>query len=624
LRRNRRNGFLFFRGYASENPLDLILKATASIVRSVEIFSVFLLAAAFATIQVLIGGTRLLFSFPAYGLLGLIGLLSIFSLRRAKPTPNQICLASSAIFFGYILARALVSPVDYVARPDIYSVLGGLLVYFFVACVCTDAKQRMAVLLFLLALALAHVFIGALQFRDGNNFMPISFLQRHDYGRRASGFYVCPNHLAGLLEVLGVFGLSMVCWSRWPTWAKLLIGYAVAICYLGVVLTGSRGGYLSTGASLLVFAALSLWVLRAASASLFWKIGGVGFVAAVAIAVAVVFFVHKSDYLSDRAHKVYDPTNERLDFWKAAVEQWKLQPLVGTGSGTYLYYGRQFRTERVQRDPVEVHNDYLHLLAEYGVVGGVFFLIFFAAHLRNGWKNFQRLGPKHVAVSPHLLSNGLALNLGAIAAVSAYVVHSAVDFNLHIPANVLLLGFVFGVLANAGTQRGAEPLPPSMSILAWRLALPVIGAIVAIQSLRLLPGEYFAERARTALRDSQRDSAALFALRGLASERRNPDLYQYLGSARIAQTNSASDPQTRASLYEAAIPPFEAARALAPRDKTFASTLGFIYDMLGRFPEAEWMFDEALALDPRSKSTRRSYRTHLARWRAGESGSTEK
>ena len=39
--------------------------------------------------------------------------------------------------------------------------------------------------------------------------------------RRASGLYVDPDHLAGLLEVLGILGLSVACWSRLPGWAKV-------------------------------------------------------------------------------------------------------------------------------------------------------------------------------------------------------------------------------------------------------------------------------------------------------------------------------------------------------------------------------------------------------------------
>ena len=94
------------------------------------------------------------------------------------------------------------------------------MVYFFTACILTSAKQRMVFVCFLLVLAVGHRLVGALQFRDGTNYMPITWLQRYDYERRASGFYICPNHLAGLLEVVGIIGLSIVCWSRWPIWGE--------------------------------------------------------------------------------------------------------------------------------------------------------------------------------------------------------------------------------------------------------------------------------------------------------------------------------------------------------------------------------------------------------------------
>jgi O-antigen ligase len=527
-----------------------------------------------------------------------------------------MCLASAAIFFAYVLARAILSPVSYIARADIYSVLGGLVVYLFVACFLTKANSRLMLLVFLLVVAIVHVLIGAIQFRYGNNFMLIPFLQRNiAYGRRASGFYVCPNHLAGLLEVLGVFGLSMVCWSRWPTWTKLLIGYGACICYVGLVLTASRGGYLSAAASLLVFGLLSLAILRRASASLFWRVGGISTLAVLVIAIVVVFFVHKSDFLSGRAQNVFDKTNMRVELWKAAIQEWKLSPIVGTGSGTYLYYGRQFRSQRVQVDPTHAHNDYLHLLAEYGIFGLAGFFLFLGCHVRRGWKNFVQLGLRRVAFSSRLLSNGMALQVGALSALSAYVAHSFVDFNLHIPANVLLLAFVFGVLANAGIPRESKQTTPTKMLMRWRLLLPALGLIILVQCARLLPGEYFTERSRTALRDDHPALSILYARQGLAYESNNPYLYQYLGSARIEQGDRMRVPAARDSFYLAAIEAFENGRRLAPREKAFAHGLGLIYDTLGRFEEAEWMYGIAVSLDPSSVPTRQSYEAHLKKWR---------
>lgn len=584
--------------------------------RGVEIFAAALLGLALAGIQVLVGGTRLLFSLPAYSLVAVAGLVSLLALRRGRPAPDQLCLGSAVIFFGYIIGRGIFSPVVYLARVDIYSVLGGLLVYFLVATVLTSAKTRGWLLFFLLLVACVHVGIGAVQFRYDSNFMLISWLQRFDYGRRASGFYACPNHLAGFLEVIAIFGLSLVCWGRWPVWSKLLILYAVAVCYLGQALTGSRGGYLSVVASLIVFGVLSLIALRQTSPSLFWKACGVSLVGAIAAGALALSLLHRSDYLTDRANNVIDKGNIRLLLWEAAVDQWKLEPIFGTGSGTYRYYGRQFRRPEVLQDPIYVHNDYLQLLAEYGVIGAATFLFFAGCHLRRGWLEFQRLGPKRMAVSARLLSNGLALNLGAIAALAAYLVHSVFDFNLHIPANVLLLAFVFGVLANSGWPREAAIIPPPQRAqVLWRLVLPLIALIVLAQSARLLPGEYLTERARTALRDHHPASAIYYALQGLEVENKNPNLYEYLGRARLSHAEAMANPQAARSFYRDALEPFQAALALAPNDETFVLDVGFALDGQDRFAEADPFFRRALQLDPNSRYVRKFYEAHLDRWR---------
>ena len=581
--------------------------------RLVEVLTVALLAVVLVLIQVLIGGTRLIFSLPSYAILAIVALFTLFLFRQPRSRPAQICLISSAIFLGYILARAFCSPVVYTARSDIYSVIGGLIIYWFVALFCTSAKQRAWIVIVLLALALIHVLIGAVQFRDGNNFMLIGFLQRVDYGRRASGFYVCPNHLAGALEVIGIFGVALVCWSRFPTWSKLLIGYASAICYIGIILTGSRGGYASAIASLLVFGVLSLLILRRTGTRLFWTIGGLGAFTALIVAASAFLLIKKSDYLADRAHNALSTGPVRLDMWHAAIEEWKTAPLVGTGAGTYLYYGRMYRTERVQQDPIDAHNDYLHLLAEYGAIAGALFLFFLIIHLHSGWRNFQRLGPKRVVVSRGLLSTSLALNLGALGAVAAYIVHSFVDFNLHIPGNVLLMAFVFGILVNAGVARDAEETAVSMSIFAWRTVLIATGIFLAIQCFRLLPGEYFAERARTSQRQNHADDSIRFAQRGLETEKQNPFLYQYLASAKFTQCDLLSGPE-KTSCYEEGLATLQKARDLAPADRTFLVPLALTYDGLGRYSEAEWIFSEARHWDPKSIYLNEVYKYHLSRW----------
>jgi O-antigen ligase len=583
--------------------------------RTASIVAMILVVTALLSIQALIGGTRLLFAFPAYGALAIAGVCGALTFRRTRPWPDQICLASAVVFFGYILMRAAASPVDYLARYDIYSVIAGLVIYLLTACVLTDSKTRLVILLCLLAAGIAHVIVGAIQFHNADNWMPLAFLQRFDYGRRASGFYICPNHLAGLLEVLGIFGLSITVWSRWPTWSKLLLGYFTMIFYVGIVLTGSRGGYLSVLASLVVFLILSVRIARAAGSTLQMRIGAGALVMAALAGVAVFLVIQHSDYLSDRTRNVIDNKNVRLDFWQAAVQQWKLSPLIGTGSRTYLFYGRKFRADSVQMDPVYVHNDYLQLLAEYGVAGFVAFLIFFIAHLRRGLITARRLGPRRILVSHRLRSHSMALNVGALGALAAYAVHSGFDFNLHIPANVLVLAFVFGILANPGVEQNNTGVRNSSRLLPWFALLLVLAVTLGLQVWRLLPGEFFAERARMALRDQQPFAALSFARKGLEVETQNPQLHYYLGRARFLAGEQQRNALARASFNVAALSPYESARQLAPLDETYPLELGLTYDSLNRFAEAEWMFDEARQLDPKSEAIRQYYEGHLERWR---------
>ena len=331
------------------------------------------------------------------------------------------------------------------------------------------------------------------------------------------------------------------------------------------------------------------------------------------------FLLRKSDFLRSRAGNTFDTQNIRIDLWKAALQQWKLHPIFGTGSGTYLYYGRQFRSEQVQLDPVRVHNDYLQLLAEYGLVGAAGFFLFLAAHLRSGWKNLQRLAVQQGAIPSLVSSNRLALQIGALCALAAYMVHSIFDFNLHIPANVLLLAFVFGILATRELRGEWDNASARFSRLFCGVTMAAMSVVILIAAARFVPGEYFAHRAEMALRDYQGREAVAFANRGLASERGNPDLYYYLGRGKAVEAEAMMDRKAQAQTYEEAIAAFKKGRALAPMDKTFAVELGLTYDELGRYSEGERVFEQALKLDPKSTSTRGYYQAHLKRWKEGRS-----
>jgi hypothetical protein len=369
----------------------------------------------------------------------------------------------------------------------------------------------------------------------------------------------------------------------------------------------------SAAAGVGAFLVLSLLVARGTDRRSFLRQSALG-VGAVCVALALAGAVlYKSSYLQERAGNIIDRKNMRLELWRAAVLQWEMRPFLGTGGGTYRFYGRQFRAVEVQNDPVDVHNDYLHLLAEYGIVGFAGFLLFLAVHVRRGVKGFRHFAESAKQSGMRPLSNRLALNIGALCALAAYLVHSALDFNLHIPANALLMAFVFGMLANPDIR---VPAPKHNFSAAWwpRLAVGLASLGILVQGVRLLPGEYFSERARISLRDEDPAAAINFGRKALKYEQGNPELYFYLGRALLASGNLQSSAEARRADYQGAVESFLHAKKLAPLDGAYALNAAYTLDQLGEFAAAEEMYGAARERDPRALAVTELYNYHLYQW----------
>ncbi len=85
-----------------------------------------------------------------------------------------------------------------------------------------------------------------------------------------------------------------------------------------------------------------------------------------------------------------------------------------------------------------VHNDYIEMLAETGLLGGICGLAFL-------WILFRQAKACYAAEQGHF---SRALHAGAVTGLCGMLLHSFVDFNLHIPSNALL----FLLLAHLATS----------------------------------------------------------------------------------------------------------------------------------------------------------------------------
>lgn len=577
-----------------------------------------LLAGAIVWIQCLVGGTWLNFGLPVYGLLAGGVLLTIFRPPpKTASRPRMVCILVTLLFFAYILARAMLSPVDYLWWADFYMVLGCLAAYFLTAYYITDSRARTTVLLILLALALVEVGIGVRQFRVGDEWMPFGFI-RAATGRRASGTFISSIHYAGFLEAIAPFALAFAFWSKWPLWARIGIGYIAAACYLGVAISGSRGAYLSVAGALFVFAMLSLWVVKKARPS--------RFVLTAAITIALMFgglaggyaLMMKSPLLRERLERMSQQfegktagMDVRIYNWQAALDQFKVSPVIGTGAGTHVYYGRLFRRPHIQADPIHAHSDYLEMAAEYGLIGLVGIAIFVFVHVNSSLGGVSRVlntDLRNVGEWEPARSNEMALQLGALTAISTYLAHSVVDFNLHIPGNALFFAFIFGITAN---PPAAKPSPAAFRIsglLRW--VAPPLAVWLLVSGMPKIPGERWSAAARSAMYAKRYRDALSFADKSLELLPKNPEALFYKGVAHrgIALSLPAA---VGVREHEAAAAAFYELLAIFPYDMHAVIRLAETLDALGRLSDARKMYERALELDPQLGMVHAYYAKHL-------------
>jgi O-antigen ligase len=575
-------------------------------------------AAAFVFIQCYISGTRLAYSIPAYILIAVAGVLTLFARSDARRQISKWCIGATVVCFGYLIWRNRTSPVEYLARQDFYSMLACLVVYGLTVAFVTDRRLRMGIITVMLGLAVVQAMFGVFQYADRPEWLPFN-LEHSPSVQRGRGSFISSIHFAGYLEAIAPFALAIAFWGSRTPWIRWMAGSIAVLSYFAIGLSGSRGAWLSSAFSLIIFIIISVNATR--------KVQRERFPAAIYLAVLTVFalpfglyyLMQQSEGVRRRlealerigAVKLQD-YDIRIYNWQAAVEQWQQQPVLGTGAGTHLIYGRLFRRPQLQPDPIHAHSDYLELLAEYGIIGASVVGIFLIVHLGAGIRGHGRL----LALrrdDPYRSSPELALNIGALTAVAAYFAHSAVDFNLHLPGNALLFAFIFGLLANPSVpnRTGDEEDPAAGYVYPrwWaRPIVPGLAALLVALVAPLYPGEYYASRARIANREGRYDEGAAHAQRALTYEQRNPFIYLYLGQAyRLNATRRIPDPAELKKAKEA----YLAGLAVFEMDETLWVRLAQTLDALGEYRDARRAYERAIQLDPKLAILYGYYARHL-------------
>jgi O-antigen ligase len=333
-------------------------------------------------------------------------------------------------FAVYAVGRYRYADIEYVGRQELLRVLTYAALFLAIVNNLHRKEAMQTISFFMVFLAMAISFYALYQFvansdRVWNLIKP--------YPHRGSGTYICPNHLAGFLEMILPVGLAYTLAGRIGPVMRILLGYASLVILAGIAVTCSRGGWISTSVSLLVL--FGVLVTQR----------GHRIPAAVALVMIVggcVILIPKSHFFESRARALYSQgrldDDKRFTLWEPAVRLWEENRWFGLGPGHFDYRFREVRPESVQLQPDRAHNDFLNTLADWGIagaalVGGGVVLLFVG--VVKCWPHVRRsesdLGEKR-------RSNKFAFLLGAACGLVAIFVHSVVDFNMHIPANAIV------------------------------------------------------------------------------------------------------------------------------------------------------------------------------------------
>ena len=269
--------------------------------------------------------------------------------------------------------------------------------------------------------------------------------------------YVNHNHYAGLMEMLVPIPLVLSLTHLASSKARTAAAATAAVMVGTIFLSGSRGGMLAIFAEVMILAVLLIKQKRGLRTA-------VGIGVFLVIVVSLLVWVGGGE-LSRRIGTVGTYHSDisgdvRTYINRDGFRMFLKRPVLGWGLGAFPVVYPQFRTFYTNFFVNEAHNDYLQLLVEMGLLGFltmVWFLVTLYA------RAVKKLGNWSSDISG-------AVALAGLLGLSGILVHSAVDFNLHIPANAALFYVLCTIAAApafaqpARKRRVARSKPPEQSL----------------------------------------------------------------------------------------------------------------------------------------------------------------
>ena len=562
-----------------------------------------LLAIVLITGPVILGAARLWIELP---LLGVVAFLFLIQGMRLNNSPAvgvlrliDVIDLSVVIFVLYAIARWLTSPTEYFSRLEVMNIVAYAVVFFTCRYGLVRRTHGLFLLGLLVVLGVAETGFGYYLSHHSNPddpqslwflFGPTERLQLH-YFPRWVGTYGCPNHYGSLLVMAAGTAIAMGAFSKWSWPLRIVLFYLGAMMMIGVLYSGSRGSWLALLASV---GALTIFGLR--YGTLRWWIPLVGYLALVGIFVAVVVYVPAIQArFTDAADTIEAGTLHkyvRVELAEDALQIAHDHPIFGTGPATFVFIHPRYQSNTFAFKAVLTHDDYLNCLDDYGLVGfGIAMFFVVAVTL----KFFRRLRADTRWQDRVLIAAGFA-------AWSAFLIHSTVDFNLHIPANALLLFALTGMgLRRAQGEEVVRhwsmlPLAPLGRWLG--LSLIILSLAYAVQVGRTALSDIMYEMAFAKASDQPTIQTIQDVGDALTFDRNNAQALLLLGDLYRYRASREDKIETRTEEGQKALEAYQHALKANTLDDTIQGRMGMTFDVMRRYSEAFFCYSAAVKAQP--------------------------
>lgn len=548
-----------------------------------------------------LGGVNPVVATPSVVLLLIVSVMwGVGNVQDQKQTWSWITLDMAVgIFLAYAGVRYVTSQLEYEARNELISITCCGLAYFISAKSFSSKRHRRLFVLLLMVFALFQAGFGVWQSFTKSDF--IFHWERPElYNGRASGTFVCPNHLAGFLEMsLGLVAARAAIVRREGSSIersvifKVFNIYVAAMLAIGLLSTLSRAGWVSASVGMVALVLCGRWKWQQAVARL-------GIVFAVGLcAVAVLWSVEpirnyllKSLVLGAQQISLSDPTiGGRTMMWSGTMDIIRENPIVGSGMGSWQWIYQKYKDCRILSSPEYTHNDYLNLAADYGFTG-VVLMVFVIVSFFHRTSKIARSATS---------SEDRAFAVGAIVSVVSILVHSWFDFNLHIFGNALFLAVILGA-ASAIEEPSLVSRPAGLfgRRLAGAALITICGLLVNsfIPTLRAFRLTNFGDIAKA---DLGYDEALLLYSRAVLIDPKYPrplintgDIYRDQAKWRVGKEKQ----RERTELVQKAVESYDRALALNPYLSDVWVSKGRVLEMLGHDEPVLKSFLKAIEIAP--------------------------